>query len=231
MNRFQQTNFGSFLPRGATAARVAHPMVNRVRIRFSKEQDLRLISHRDLVRALERLFRRANISVCQSEGFHPKPRMNFAAPLGLGIAGRDEVMEVDLADTMTPHELLSTLNEHTVLGLRFSSVEPLVQYAKKAQAKALCYEAQIPAERAEQVEKSVADFLAASSWVVMRDNRPVDIRPLVEKLALENEMLTMRLGVIHEAGARPRDVLEALGFSADEIPSIPLERTLVEVHP
>ena len=35
-----------------------------------------------------------------SEGFHPKPRMNFPSALALGIAGLDEVLEVDLAESV-----------------------------------------------------------------------------------------------------------------------------------
>ena len=59
----------------------------RVRIRFRKSGDLRLIGHRDLVRAWERAFRRAALPLGMSEGFHPKPRMSIPAALGLGIEG------------------------------------------------------------------------------------------------------------------------------------------------
>ncbi len=73
----------------------------RVRIRFRKEDDLRLISHRDLVRTLERLFRRAELPLGMSEGFHPKPRMSFPSALAVGIAGTDEVMELELSQQRT----------------------------------------------------------------------------------------------------------------------------------
>ena len=56
----------------------------RVRIRFPKQDDLRLISHRDLMRAWERLFRRAGVALSMSEGFHPKPRMSFPSALAVG---------------------------------------------------------------------------------------------------------------------------------------------------
>ena len=69
----------------------------RVRIRFSKQGDLRLIGHRDLMRCLERLFRRAGLALSFSEGFHPKPRMTFPLALAVGIEGLDEVMELELA--------------------------------------------------------------------------------------------------------------------------------------
>ena len=60
----------------------------RVRIRFSKQGDLRLIGHRDLMRCLERLFRRAGLALGMSQGFHPKPRMTFPLALAVGIEGR-----------------------------------------------------------------------------------------------------------------------------------------------
>ena len=71
----------------------------RVRIRFSKQGDLRFIGHRDLMRCFERLFRRAGLALSFSQGFHPKPRMTFPLALAVGIEGIDEVMEVELAET------------------------------------------------------------------------------------------------------------------------------------
>ena len=59
----------------------------RMRIRFTKQGDLRWLSHRDLMRTWERLFRRAGVPLGMTEGFHPKPRMNFPSALAVGIAG------------------------------------------------------------------------------------------------------------------------------------------------
>ncbi len=73
----------------------------RVRVRFSKQGDLRLIGHRDLMRCMERLFHRAGLPLSFSEGFHPKPRMTFPLALAVGIEGNDEVMELELAETIT----------------------------------------------------------------------------------------------------------------------------------
>jgi radical SAM-linked protein len=64
----------------------------RVRIRFTKQDDLRWIGHRDLMRVWERLFRRAGVALSMTEGFHPKPRINFPSALAVGIAGMDELL-------------------------------------------------------------------------------------------------------------------------------------------
>ena len=173
----------------------------RVQIRFSKQGDLRLISHRDLVRTLERLFRRAQIDVRQSEGFHPKPRMNFAAPLALGIAGLDEVLEVDLVQSVASEELLETLNRHSVPGLSFHAVEVL-DHTRKAQAGSLSYAASLADADVERVASAVAELMARSTCIAQRehDGRSIDIRPLIEDLCVDGTVLMMKLRVSEQIG-------------------------------
>ena len=47
---------------------------NKVRLRFAKCGDLRLVSHHDLMRCLERMLRRAQIPVAMSQGLTRGPR-------------------------------------------------------------------------------------------------------------------------------------------------------------
>jgi len=89
----------------------------RVRMRFCKQGDLRLIGHRDLMRCLERLFRRAGLPLAMSQGFHPKPRMTFPSALALGIEGVDEVLELELTESPPAEELLQRLTPHAPPGL------------------------------------------------------------------------------------------------------------------
>ena len=67
---------------------------------FENSENLRFISHLDLSRTWERALRRAGIPIAYSRGFHPHPKMVFAAALPLGCTGEAEVMvsEVTLAD-------------------------------------------------------------------------------------------------------------------------------------
>ena len=48
---------------------------DKIRIRFRKGGDLRLLSHHDLMRSFERMLRRAALPLRNSQGFHPKPRL------------------------------------------------------------------------------------------------------------------------------------------------------------
>ena len=69
---------------------------DKVRIRFRKGGELRLVGHHDLMRCFERMLRRAQLPFHSTEGFNPKPRLIFALSLGLGIVGSEEVVELEL---------------------------------------------------------------------------------------------------------------------------------------
>ena len=78
----------------------------KVRLRFAKCGDLRLVSHHDLMRCLERMLRRAQIPIALTQGFNPRPKMTFALALGLGIEVDREVVDLELSEPLEPSELL-----------------------------------------------------------------------------------------------------------------------------
>lgn len=205
---------------------------NRIRIRFRKEGDLRLISHRDLVRAWERLLRRGGLQLGMSEGFHPKQRMTFPSALALGIEGRDEVLELELAETLSAEEIRARLVPHVPPGLGLDLIEVLPPGARKARVSNMVFELPLPADRAPAVQERIEGLLASTEHLVDRGDgsAPVDIRPGVAELRLGDGRLHMRLSFSQEGGTRPRAVLEALGLDDHEQQGLVLTRTAVELE-
>jgi radical SAM-linked protein len=203
----------------------------RVRIRFRKEGDLRLISHRDLLRLFERLLRRAELKLGMSEGFHPKARLSFPSALSLGVAGLDEVMEVELAEPIEADELLRRLSAHLPPGIAFNRVEVLAAGAGKAQAARMTYEFPVPPERRPRVASAVQALLAADHYEIERDGRRerIDLKADLDGLELVEGCVRFSLRATRTAGVRPREVLEALGLADLEAEGLPLVRTSVEV--
>src|SRR5437868_1123193 len=95
---------------------------DKLRFRFSKAGRLRLLSHHDLMRCLERMLRRAEIPFKSTAGFHPTPRLVFALSLPLGVVGHDEVVELELTQPCDAEETLARLNSHSPDGLAFTRV-------------------------------------------------------------------------------------------------------------
>jgi len=205
----------------------------RVRIRFCKQDNLRLIGHRDLMRCFERLFRRASVPLGMSQGFHPKPRMTFPLPLAVGIEGADEVMELELAESMRAEDLLARLKSQAPRGLLPLSAEILVPGAKKARACSASYEAPIPPPLDVGLGRRIDRLLAQSTCTITRPHgrAPVDLRPMLEELSFRRGVLLMRLKIRQEGGVGPRDVLAALGLEDLESRGVRLTRTAVELGP
>jgi radical SAM-linked protein len=206
---------------------------NRVRIRFTKQDDLRWISHRDLIRLWERLFRRAGVVLSMTEGFHPKPRMNFPSALAVGIAGTDEMLEVDLAADYSADSLRSIIAPELPPGMTLGEIEVLPAADRKAQAKSVTFEVAIPAGRRESLARKIEEVLQSESLPIEREGRktPLDLRPLIGDLTLAVDGdLQMRLIVDREGSARPREVLEALGVADLEYEGYFLTRTKVELE-
>jgi radical SAM-linked protein len=203
----------------------------RVRVRFSKQGDLRLIGHRDLMRCLERLFRRGGLPLSFSEGFHPKPRMSFPLALAVGIEGDDEVMELELAETTTAAELLRRLAPHAPPGLAFRAVEVLPEGSKKASVRSVTYEAPIPPPEQAGMGERIERLLAAASWPIerARGRAAIDLRPLLSELTFDRGVLKMRLRIDSRGSVGPREVLAALGLTGIERQGSHLRRTAVEI--
>lgn len=203
----------------------------RVRIRFSKQGDLRLIGHRDLMRCFERLFRRAGLALSFSEGFHPKPRMTFPLALAVGIEGVDEVMEVELAEPYDAEELRRRLTLQAPPGLEFHAIDVLPEGHRKAQVRSAVYEVPIPNACNPVLREGIGRLLAAESWPIerARNRASIDLRPLVSELTLEENVLRMRLRVSQQGSVGPREVLSALNAGDIERQGGRLCRTAVEV--
>jgi radical SAM-linked protein len=210
----------------------------RVRIRFRKEGDLRLLGHRDLLRAWERLLRRSGLELRMSEGFHPRPKINFPSALAVGIAGTCEVLEVDLLDELAADELRERLGRHAPAEMPIESVELLPAGARPAQVASMTFELPVPDERRAALVPRIAALLAAGSHPIERDagrkaegRKPVDVRPWIESLELAGGQLRIRIRVTRQGSVRPRDVLAALQLEDLEQQGCHLTRTAVELEP
>lgn len=210
------------------------PMVRqRVRIRFRKEGDLRFISHRDLLRTIERIFRQADLPVNRSEGFHPRPRMSFPLALSLGVASTDEVFEIELAAEVEPAELLATLRPFAPEGLDFWSAELLPFTTRQQGVKCVGYELPVPESMRAEVSRGIDQLLAQESlWMEHKPGgKQVDVRAAIDQLTLDGPMLRLQLQVSSTAGVSPQLVLGCLGLADYQQWGVYLTRNRVELAP
>ena len=94
-----------------------------VRIWFKKMGMSRYVSHLDLMRAMTRAIRRANLPLWYTEGFNPHPYMTFALPLSLGMESLCESMDIRVVGESTNEELFDMLKGSMPPGIEIISVD------------------------------------------------------------------------------------------------------------
>ncbi|SHH35291.1 radical SAM-linked protein [Caloranaerobacter azorensis DSM 13643] len=92
-----------------------------IRVRFSKKDDMKYISHLDLMRLFQRAFRRADIPVKYSQGFNPHPKFSLATALPIGVTSDGEYMDVELENDIDKDEFINKLNDVLPDGIKILS--------------------------------------------------------------------------------------------------------------
>lgn len=101
------------------------PQRVRVRFSFQKGEEVRFLSHLEVLRALARAVRRAGLPISYSQGFHPQPRLTIAWALPVGVCGEAELGEIELEGGAAASEIGKRLNHHLPLGLRVLRANPI----------------------------------------------------------------------------------------------------------
>ncbi|MFH1486010.1 MAG: TIGR03936 family radical SAM-associated protein [Chloroflexota bacterium] len=200
-------------------------MLQRLRLTFGRGEEVKYISHLDMMRLWERTLRRAALPVAYSQGFNPHPRISLAAPLAVGVTSEAELADIFLERRVTPYSFLRSASVQLPRGVSLSTVEEVGLSWPSLQS-VVCYgeyRVRVKVDRGRsEVESAVHALLEAKHipWEHMRDTgkRCYDLRPLVEDLRLlewfgDECVLGMRLRAGSTATGRPEQVAAALGLS------------------
>lgn len=197
--------------------------VQRLRVKFSRGEAVKYVTHLDLMRLWERALLRAGIDLAYSEGFSPHARLSLAAPLAVGVTSSGELLDVFLNTRISPFEFIRRVSEQLPegievheardVGLRVPSLQSEVRWGE--------YEVELdPSVETERARAAIERFLAAETlpWEHLREKetRRYDIRSLVQNLWLEEGGPSLRLGMrlrLDSGGSgRPEQVVAAMGL-------------------
>ena len=198
--------------------------MQRLRVRFSRGEEIKYISHLDLMRLWQRALNRAGIPLAYSEGFNPHPRMSLAAPLALGVTGEAELMDIFLAKWSSPHVFTTAIGRQLPGGIKIEQVYNIALTMPSLQSQVRFAEYNVSVKTGkekEEIELAINALLDKSSipWQHQRDTgtRHYDLRVLVEDLWLAGWRqgycnVMMRLRCDSNGSGRPEQVAAALGF-------------------
>jgi len=205
---------------------------DKLRFRFAKTGTLRLLSHHDLMRCLERMLRRASLPFKSTAGFHPSPRVVFALSLPLGVVGWDEVVEIEFNQPLLADDILLALNAQAPVGLAFTCAG-VVSMRATAVPRRVVYRLAIPPERVTDAATRAANLLTREKvWIdrIRPTPKQLNIRPYVRGLWVANGDLILDLWVTQTGTARADELVQLLDLGDVIEAGAVLERTIVEVR-
>ena len=172
-----------------------NPAYSVLRVKFKKLGDLQYISHLDLVRTMHKIIVRADLPLWYTEGFNPKPKMVFAAPLSIGTESLCEFMDVRVTERIDPDEAMQRLNDN--MAPEMQVVEAYYPEVKITELAYLAYEISIKTNGFDaSLLQMCKDALSAAEIKVLKKTKSgeadVDIKPLIlsaEVEAVNGEML------------------------------------------
>jgi len=179
----------------------------------------------------ERALARAEWPVKFSEGFNPRPRLSLPLPRNVGLAGEDELLVVELTETVDPGEALRRLSGQVPAGIRCLSAAATSARIAPRPLRAW-YELRLDAT-VPTLGEAIATLMKRETCTVTRTSpearghRIVDIRPYLESIACDGCDLGMVLRITPKGTARPVEVLNALGLPGDQL-AHRIRRTRVE---
>jgi radical SAM-linked protein len=188
-------------------------------LKFSKEGELRFISHLDLQRSWQRSIRRAGLPVAYSAGFNPRMRLTFASALPVGATSEAEYAEIRFTRPLTAAEWQhwqGTMPQgFAMLGHREvpDGVASLMSLTG-----AVGWQVQVADREEDELSAALRKIISSGQLPVERTGKKgkvtVDLRPDILCLEFCGRGVRMLLQTGEAGGAKPQEVLAAAGLSA-----------------
>ena len=205
------------------------PPRQRVRFTYEKGEAIKFISHQDETRLWERTLRRADLPLLYKQGFNPQPHIQFAAPLGLGMTGARELLDVVFSPPLPLDELTARIRENLPPGVQLLAGEdvPLKAVSPQSLTIGADYTILIYADANEvsdlELRAKLDAFLGKREQWRERERHGkryrYNLRPLIFDLRYSGydadeaeHRIFLRVQMRAGATGRPDELVDALGF-------------------
>jgi radical SAM-linked protein len=186
----------------------------RYAIKFSKESEIKFISHLDLMRTIQRIIRRAKLPVEYSKGFNPHMSLSIAQPLSVGIYSTGEYMDIVLEKELDEDEIKKALNENCPSGIKIIEVVKIPPQAlneKKipqsmALVEAAAYSIKINYKDVSKLNAELKELLQKETWNTMKKSKSgekeVNIKPMIKQINHDISEDTLNIETIISCGSK-----------------------------
>ena len=166
----------------------------RYLIKFSKEGNIKFVSHLDLQRTLQRNFKRSGLPVEYSKGFNPHIIMSLAQPLAVGLYSKGEYLDVSFIEEE---------DENIIVKLKEGTNKKV--FKSMAAVAAARYIIEIKYKNTENLEHELKTLLNMDNWDIIKKGKKgsknVNIRPMIKNIDYSIESNSLKINVLVSCGS------------------------------
>ena len=214
-------------------------------VKFRIRQNLRFLSHAEMVNVFQRACVRAGIDVQYSRGFNPRPRLSLPLPKTLGIESEDELLCLRVnrdpnEPQVTDYELRikARLCEQLPAGCELLSVS-IVEANRSFRPCSAAYVFTVkPEYQNENLRARIESLLASESLVLTRTPAPgsrgskaraksLDVRRFLKSIEVEDGRIVIECKISLAGTIRVDEMMELLRLDTQKL-AAPIKRIGVQ---
>ncbi|HHW30249.1 MAG TPA: DUF2344 domain-containing protein [Clostridiaceae bacterium] len=161
--------------------------MSSIRVKFTRGDEVKYISHLDMMKAFERALRRSGLPISYSQGFNPHPKMVFGLPLSVGVTSEAEYADFELEEIIETREFMERLNSQLPSGLKIIDArEKKTKGNIMAEICRASYSIRVISEKdtsLEEINKGIEQFMNKQEIIVKKETKSkvkdTDIRKMI----------------------------------------------------
>lgn len=208
-----------------------------IRAEYEKRDELKYISHLELMNTFRRTFRRAKLPVKYSQGYNPHIIFSMSQPLPVGMIGYSEYFDLELKEKLSLSLLKNEINKFLPKGLKVFEIVEISDEDKSLQAivNTAKYEYEMSLKEDNiNSEKIISNFLNEEEIEITRyrrkkDDRMIDLASMIhDGEVVEDNVWKFTISTGSSGNVRPQEVIRALKIKTEgkvqEIPLVNIKR-------
>ncbi|MCF8008822.1 MAG: TIGR03936 family radical SAM-associated protein [Halanaerobiales bacterium] len=197
-----------------------------IRAEYKKLDQLKYISHLELMSTFRSTFRRTNIALKYSQGFNPHIIFAMSQPLPVGMIGYEEYFDLELKQRLSLKEIKTQINTKLPNGLFVNDIIEISDNEKSLQAvvNTAKYQFRIRFNK-KHIDKSkiINNFIKTKDLTITRyrrnkDNRKINIASMIHTgKIIEGNIWEFTVSTGSSGNVRPQEVIRALNHYTNNI--------------
>lgn len=175
-----------------------------VRLKFSKQGQVKFVGHLDTLRLFQRAIKVADLPVAYSLGFNPHSLVYFALPLSVGVSSTGEYMDIMTKEDVDVSQVKNALNHVLTENIRIldaflpeDKTPSLMSLVHAADYKITIPLAYFPSLDKKGLEEKVSQEQILINKKTKKGLKQIDIKPMIisYKITEKDEELSVNIKV------------------------------------